>query len=93
MANALVMAERRGKLLADDVEKSCQLLEAMLASGIEVRSEWRALREAIHSTRKHQLTAYDAEYLELARRERLPLATLDKSLRSAARTAGIEFIV
>jgi len=30
------------------------------------------------SARAFQLTAYDAIYLELARREGLPLATLDK---------------
>jgi len=35
------------------------------------------------------LTVYDACYLELARREGLPLATLDKSLRAAATKAGI----
>jgi hypothetical protein len=35
------------------------------------------------------LTAYDAAYLNLARRDRLPLATLDKRLRTAATRAGI----
>jgi predicted nucleic acid-binding protein len=39
--------------------------------------------------RKHQLTFYDAAYLELAARERLPLATLDKQLAGAARLEGI----
>lgn len=34
---------------------------------------------------RHQITSYDATYLELARRKKLPLATLDKSLRAAAK--------
>ena len=35
------------------------------------------------------LTAYDAAYLELAQRRRLPLATLDRALRDAATSAGV----
>ena len=38
---------------------------------------------------KHDLTAYDAAYLDLALRERLPLATLDKKLAVAARGEGV----
>jgi predicted nucleic acid-binding protein len=35
------------------------------------------------------LSAYDAAYLELAQRHRLPLATLDGSLRGAAIELGL----
>jgi len=38
------------------------------------------------------LSAYDAVYLDLARRERLPLATLDEKLRAAAARAGVELL-
>ncbi|WP_426229422.1 type II toxin-antitoxin system VapC family toxin [Pararhizobium sp. DWP3-4] len=37
----------------------------------------------------HGLTIYDAAYLELAQRRRLPLATLDKALALAARQSGV----
>ena len=40
-------------------------------------------------SREFKLTGYDAQYLELARRRKLPLATLDKSLRKAAKKAGV----
>jgi len=40
----------------------------------------------------HALTAYDASYLELAIRRRLPLATLDRQLADAARASGIEVL-
>jgi predicted nucleic acid-binding protein len=37
-------------------------------------------------------TVYDAAYLELAQRTRLPLATLDSELREAARTEGVALL-
>lgn len=40
-------------------------------------------------SREFRLSGYDAQYLELARRLSLPLATLDKDLRKAARKAGV----
>ena len=39
--------------------------------------------------RQRNLTVYDAAYLELAMRERLPLATLDRALEKAADAAGV----
>ena len=39
--------------------------------------------------RRHNLTFYDAAYLELAQREGVPLATLDKELVTAARAEGV----
>jgi predicted nucleic acid-binding protein len=42
--------------------------------------------------RKHGLTFYDAAYLELAHRERIPLATLDGDLARAAASEGVELI-
>ena len=44
------------------------------------------------SARAFQLTAYEAVYLDLARREHLPLTTLDKGLRTAAEKAGVELL-
>ena len=40
-------------------------------------------------SREFKLTGYDAQYLELARRRNLPLATLDKDLRKASKKAGV----
>lgn len=37
----------------------------------------------------YSLTVYDAAYLELAQRRRLPLATLDKALAHAAHQSGV----
>ena len=90
MANGLLMAERRCKLTAAEVDHGLSRLEAVIAAGIEVDTLGApTIREAFAPARGHQLTAYDAVYLELARREGLPLATLDKRLRAAAAKAGI----
>ena len=40
-------------------------------------------------SREFKLSGYDAQYLELARRKNMPLATLDKGLRKAAKKAGV----
>lgn len=40
-------------------------------------------------SREFRLSGYDAQYLELARRLSLPVATLDKDLRKAAKKAGV----
>jgi predicted nucleic acid-binding protein len=40
-------------------------------------------------SREFRLSGYDAQYLELARRRNMPLATLDKDLRKAAKKAGV----
>jgi predicted nucleic acid-binding protein len=41
---------------------------------------------------RFRLTIYDAAYLELAQRRRLPLASLDRELRVAATALGIEVL-
>jgi|SRR5579871_21363 len=38
---------------------------------------------------RHNLTLYDAAYLELAQRRGIPLATLDRELRAAAAAEGM----
>jgi predicted nucleic acid-binding protein len=42
--------------------------------------------------RQHKLTAYDASYLELAIRHRLPIATFDAALMKAALDAGVNLL-
>lgn len=46
----------------------------------------------LHLARTHQLSVYDATYLELAQRERIPLATLDAQLAVAAHAERVPLI-
>ena len=92
VANALLMVERRGVLTAADVDRGLLDLETFLASRAEMDQTSVAMRQSADLARRYQLTVYDAVYLELAKRESAPLATLDKSLRVAAAKAGVALL-
>jgi predicted nucleic acid-binding protein len=42
--------------------------------------------------RRHRLSVYDASYLELAHRDGIPLATLNKQLGAAALATGVKLL-
>lgn len=90
VANGLVVATRRKDLNAEDANKGLEFIEQMLVYAIESDADPVSARSVFATARAHQLSAYDAVYLDLARREGLPLATLDQRLRLAAKTAGVE---
>ena len=48
-----------------------------------------AWSDTLNLARGHNLTAYDAAYLELAIRLGLPLATIDAKLKVAAENVGV----
>ncbi len=50
------------------------------------------MRELLRRALELGLTSYDAMYIDLALRENLPLATLDKGLRAAAAKAGVALL-
>ena len=84
VANALVNAERRGRLKP---ARTAELIAEITKLGIDVDSHTpaQAWKETLTLARRYGLSAYDAAYLELAIRESLPLATLDRALAKAAR--------
>lgn len=63
-----------------------------LPVAIEHRPATWLCQQILPLTRAYRLSAYDAAYLELARREGLPLATLDGDLQSAARAHGVALL-
>jgi len=90
VANGLVTAERRHMLTANEVDAAIVLLEQLAGQAFETEADMVPLRSALATARMYVLSAYDGVYLELARRLRLPLATLDHALRAGAGKAGIE---
>jgi predicted nucleic acid-binding protein len=92
MANGLAVAERREILSAPDVDQSLGDIERLLGQAIESDSALVSARQALATARAFRLSGYNAVYLDLARRERLPLATLDAELRAAARQAGVALL-
>jgi predicted nucleic acid-binding protein len=92
VTNVLAMVQRRGALTADEVEEALRYYEGFLAAQAEVVTGLVDMREILRLTRELELTSYDASYVDLARREGLPLATLDKKLRVAAAKAGVALL-
>jgi predicted nucleic acid-binding protein len=90
VANGFVIAERRGRLQRPQTDRCLDDVEGLLAWAIDSSPNPISLRDARSTGRIFGLSAYDATYLETARRERLPLATLDQALAKAARSAGVE---
>jgi predicted nucleic acid-binding protein len=91
IANALLTAERRKRLSMAQVTSTLKELALLpiTIDGVQVES---VFGEVLAVARQGQLTEYDAAYLELALREALPLATLDDTLRRAARNAGVSLL-
>ena len=88
VANALLMGERRKRTTEAKVTQFLVLLSA-LPINVDDETDARAWSDTLSLARAHDLSVYDAAYLELARRRDLPLATLDASLKAAAKKIGI----
>lgn len=92
VSNSLLTKERRRKYASEHVSTLLASLDAIEpevvpASPSGSASAWAAF------ARPHQLTTYDACYLELALRLGLPLLTLDNNLRDAARRIGVALVL
>jgi predicted nucleic acid-binding protein len=89
VANGFAVAERRGDLTVSFADRCLDDIEGLMVSVIDESAAAISLRQAHSVARLFRLTAYDAAYLETARRDHLPLATLDRALAEAAAKAGI----
>jgi len=89
VGNALIGAERRGRLSQADSERFTELLR-QLPIRIEAASPTRMFGELISLAREQNLSTYDAAYLDLAMRSGLPLVTPDEALHQAAIRCGVK---
>lgn len=91
VANILRLAVRKERITALERNDTLKDFERL---GIEIDGETadRAWNETLAVADRHDLTVYDAAYLELAKRRGLPLATLDQALANAARQEGVEVL-
>jgi len=88
VANILEMGIRRGR--HDAAFRDATLADlALLPIRLDPETDRQAWGGTVRLAERHALTLYDAAYLELAQRRGLPLATLDKELRRAARAEGV----
>ncbi len=91
VANGLQTGIRAGRVTASFREKTLADLAILPIDTDEVSDQmvWTVTARLATS---HGLTIYDATYLEIAMRRRLPLATLDLQLRAAATAEGVPLL-
>jgi predicted nucleic acid-binding protein len=86
--NLLVSAWRRGRLPLSALEAQLEALE-----GLPLQDSGRGDgRLVTRLARQHGLTSYDAAYLAVAVENELPLASLDRALRAAAKAEGVALL-
>lgn len=86
--NALVVAERRGRISAEGLDDRVRVLR-----GLPIRTDTEPdLDAALDIARVHSLSMYDAVYVELAQRREAPVATLDVRLSQAAVAEGLSLV-
>ena len=88
IANALQSALRRKRINAAFRDASIADLRSFPIA-VDSETDRHAWGTSLALAERCQLTLYDAAYLELAQRLRLPLASLDQDLRAASRALGV----
>ena len=88
IANVVLVTERRKRIdRAERIRVMSELADLPLT--IDDRTSELAWTETMTLADRHDLTVYDASYLELCIRSRLPLATRDKALQRTMSTLGL----
>ena len=83
VANILTLSVRRSRITSTYRNAALEQLK-LLSITIDAETSRQAWSHTLVLADKHNLTLYDATYLELALRFELPLATLDAALRRTA---------
>ena len=91
VVNALQVAQRRARIGDDDLIRVWSALAA-LPIEIEAVAKDHVFSAVAHLGRRLGITSYDAAYVELAARRKLPLATLDARLRKACASLKVEVL-
>jgi predicted nucleic acid-binding protein len=91
VANVLEMGVRRKRHGAEFRDRALADL-ALFPIHVDTETEHHAWGAILRLAERYQLTTYDAAYLELALRRALPLATLDRDLRSAANSEKVPLL-
>ena len=80
LANALWMATRHAVLSIEDAANRLTLADGLGIHAVSNRTLWRGALVRAHQSK---IAVYDTLFVELAARERLPLATFDAALLKA----------
>ena len=91
VANVILVRERRKILSQAHALRLLHLLDELPIEFIPDQPSATAAAIA-HTARPHQLSAYDARYLDVAIRQGLPLFTRDVNLHAAAARVGLALV-
>jgi len=92
VANSLLVLLRRKKILAEDRDRALGAL-ARLPLVVDDEGPRLALGTISELAAEHGLSVYDAVYLELAVRRKLPLASRDQTLCKAAQGCRVKLLL
>jgi predicted nucleic acid-binding protein len=90
IANVIIIQVRRKRIAFEDALVYLNIIDEM-AIDVDPADSFTIL-QLVQLARAHELTCYDAAFLELAMRLRLPLATSDQALIRAAAGAGVRLL-
>ncbi len=85
------MAERRERLDGRRRQRLAGFLRGLPVT-LDAETADQAWTATARLAERHRLTLYDAAYLELAQRRKLPLATLDWDLIKAGNALGMALL-
>jgi predicted nucleic acid-binding protein len=88
VANALLVGERRRRITPAATTRFLAILSAFPIN-VDNETVSHAWGNTMNLARAHNLSSYDASYLELAIRLGLPLAAQDDKLKTAAKSVGV----
>lgn len=91
IANALLVLVRRKRLTGEQYRAALETLGRLVRT-VDLEGTARAMDITPQLAAHEQLTVYDAAYLELSLRLKLPLATRDSSLAEAARRRKVKVL-
>jgi predicted nucleic acid-binding protein len=91
VVNVLLAAEHRGYIGEADSVRFINLL-SQLPILVQQEGPEKGMKDLLALARTHDLSSYDASYLDLAMKKGLPLATLDKKLKQAAKAVKLRML-
>ena len=88
LASALRNGERKKRISRKEIERGLEQIEHL---DIRVVEETISILHLVRLASAWSLTVYDASYVQLASRLRVPLASLDQSMCDAAVRGSLDF--
>ena len=92
VGNVLLVAERKNRLSEADGIRFIALLYQLPIS-VDQEPPERMIKEIFALAREHNLSTYDASYLDLAMKKGIPIATLDNRLITAAKRSNVSIML